>query len=37
MQEINVLVLRVLLYLNLTEDGDLLPKHVGGYKFMYDF
>jgi hypothetical protein len=35
--EFNLLVLCTPLHLDLPEDGDLVPKHVGRYKFIYYF
>lgn len=32
-----VSVLCIPLYLNIPEDGNLWPKHVGRYKLVYDF
>jgi hypothetical protein len=33
---INALVLCIPLYLNIHGNRDLSPKHIGGYKLMYD-
>jgi len=34
---INTFYIYYILYLNISEDGDLIAKNTGGYKLMYGF